>query len=80
MHTILNSKSKVFEKVSQTSHNCIFPLNTGSNWVVLLFCGIEQQVYCLDSIGNPPNERILNIVNKNVSILETTVQLNEGTI
>lgn len=31
LHTILNSKSKVFEKVLQTSRNCIVPLNTGSH-------------------------------------------------
>ena len=37
LHTILNTKSKVFEKVLQMSHNCIVPLNTGSHWVVLFF-------------------------------------------
>ena len=37
LHTILNSKSKVFEKVLQASHNCIVPLNTESHWVVLFF-------------------------------------------
>ena len=31
LHTILNSKSKVFEKVLQTSRNSIVPLNTGSH-------------------------------------------------
>ena len=55
MHTILNTKSKVFEKVLQMFHNCIVPLNTGSHWMVLLFCGIEQQVCYLDSFGNLPN-------------------------
>ena len=32
--------------------------------MVLFFCGIKQQVYYLDSFGNPPNEGILNILNK----------------
>ena len=71
LHTILNTKSKVFEKVLQMSHNCIVPLNTGSHWVVLFFCGIEQQVFYLDSFGNPPIERILNIVNKKCLLWKT---------
>ena len=57
LHTILNTKSKVYEKVLQTSHNYIVPVNTESHWMVLSFYGIEQQVYYLDSFGNPPNER-----------------------
>ena len=71
LHTILNTKSKVFEKVLQMSHNCIVPLNTGSHWVVLFFCGIEQQVYYLNSFGNPPNKSILNIVNKKCPFWKT---------
>ena len=38
--------------------------------MVLFFCGIERQVYYLDSYYNPSNERILNIVN-NILFWET---------
>ena len=61
---IINSKSRIFNKVDSEAHNCIVPLNTGSHWVTLFFLGLEKRIYYLDSFGNPPNDRLLNIVNK----------------
>ena len=61
---IINSKSRIFNKVGSEAHNCIVPLNTGSHWVTLFFLGLEKRIYYLDSFGNPPNDRLLNIVNK----------------
>ena len=45
-------------------HNCLVHLNTGSHWVTLFFLGLEKKIYFPDSFGHPPNDRLLNIVNK----------------
>ena len=39
-------------------------MNAGGHWVVLFFLGNTKKIYYLDSFGNPPSERILNLVNK----------------
>ena len=61
---IINSKSRVFNKVDSKTHICIVPLNTGSHWVTLFFMGLEKKIYYLGSFENPPNDRLLNLVNK----------------
>ena len=61
---IINSKSRVLNKVDSEAHNCIVPLNTGNHWVTLFILGLEKKMYYLDSFSNPPNDRLLNLVNK----------------
>ena len=61
---IINSKSGVFNKVDSEAHSCIVPLNTGNHWVTLFFLSLEKRIYYLDSLGNPPNDRLVNIVNE----------------
>ena len=58
---IFNSESRAFQKVADEKYNCIVPLNTGGHWVVLFFLGNTKKIYYLDSFGNPPRERILNL-------------------
>ena len=60
---IINIKSRVFNKVDSEAHNCIVPLNTGNHWVTLFLLGLEKKIYYLASFGNPPNDRLLNLVN-----------------
>ena len=68
---IFNSESRAFQKVADEKQNCIVPLNTGGNWVVLFFLGNTKKIYYLDSFGNPPSERIVNLVNKRFFCWET---------
>lgn len=61
---IVNSKSKVFDKGDNKAHTYIIPSNTGTHWVVLFLLGLEKKSYYFDCFGNPPNDRLLNLVNK----------------
>ena len=61
---IFNFECRAFQKVADKKHNCIVPLNTGGHWVVLFFLGNRKKIYYLDSFGNRPGERILNLFNK----------------
>ena len=61
---IINSKSRVFNKVDSEAHNSMARLTTGSHWVMLFFLGLENKICYLDSFGNPPNDKLLNLVNK----------------
>ena len=46
-------------------------MNTRGHWVVLFFLGKTRKIYYLHSFGNPPSERILNLVKKSLFCSET---------
>ena len=59
MQWFLITETNVFK-----AHNCIVPLNTGNYWVTLFFLDLEKKTNYHDSFGNPPHDKLLNLVNK----------------
>ena len=58
---IFNSESRAFQKVADKKHNYMVRLTTWGPWAVLFLLGNTKKIYYLDSFGNPPRERILNL-------------------
>ena len=52
---IFNSENKAFQKVADNKHNCIVPLKTEGQWVVLFFLGSKKillvKEYLISSIN-----------------------------
>ena len=61
---ILNTNSRIFDKVCNNSHHCIIPLNVGAHWVAMLLDGSSKSIYYIDSFGNCANHVIITSLNQ----------------